>query len=294
MPPARGQSRRPWLVLQANELRGAKHRRVAGDHRVGERTARFQGAFDDRQEADLFARGDRPAIRMPHEVAQQTLGILPRIVGHHVHRRVRARVIRGFEGQVVEEQAVSRRRPLVVKRPLDLEPAERHAGAPVRLRERVPVTRRPRAEQPRGVGTDRFAGEQPDVELLHRRLRPDVETAEPAEQARGRFGVDRHRLGAAAGGNVVQVGSPPLLPFARPDPHRERVEANPVMTGRRRLERVEPDLQRLVGAGHHADGLELPLLGGHRRPPSSAPCPPARRVGPACPGAETWRVRGSG
>ena len=141
-------------------------------------------------------------------------------LGHHLHRRVRAGVIGGFQRQVAEEQAVSRRRPLVVKRPLDLEPAERHAGAPVLLRERIPVTRRPRAEQPRGVGTDRFAGEQPDVELLHRRLRPDVEAAEPAEQARGRFGIDRHRLGAAAGGNVVQVGNPPLLALcpARPTP----------------------------------------------------------------------------
>src|SRR5204862_6465987 len=70
------------------------------------------------------------------------------------------------DGQVAKEKLVTGGWPLVVNGAFDFEPAKDNRRLAVFLGERIlPATRAgPRTEEATGIGTDHFAGEQPDIE----------------------------------------------------------------------------------------------------------------------------------
>ncbi len=161
-------------------------------------------------------------------------------------------------------------RVVVVDRPLDFHPGEGHAGRAIAHGQRVGPVGRPRAEQPGGIGPDRLARQQMRVDFVNRWIDVSIKLPKPAKQPRRGFRINRDRFIPAAGGDVIQIRNVPLVPFARPRPHRPCLKPQLIPARHRSDEPVKGDLQRLVGAGDHAHRfllaqLRIGIADGNRR-----------------------------
>src|SRR5256885_1827206 len=95
--------------------------------------------------------------------------------------------------------------------------------------------------------------------MLSTVARRRVEAAELAQQPRRSLRVNTHRLAGAARGEIGAIRLPPLRFALRSGPKRVSAEAQFVAARHRRAETVELDLDRLVGARHHAERFEFAL-----------------------------------
>src|SRR4051794_14635151 len=104
-------------------------------------------------------------------------------------------------------------RPLLVNRPFHFEPTKHHAGLAVFLGKWALPTAcaGPGTEQAPRIRRDQPAGQQPDIQRMHVRLRRDIEIAEMTQQSWRCFRRDRDGFIAATGRNVVEVGDKPLV-----------------------------------------------------------------------------------
>ena len=145
-----------------------------------------------------------------------------------------------LQRQGVKQQPVSGCRPFVKQRALYFHPLKRHAGHPIRLGQRVLEVGGPRSRQPRGVGPNRFAGHQPDVEGVHGWIRPHVEAAQLAVDRGRLIGVDGNGLCAAF--LETSFGKSVAIQIVKP----ENVSR---YRGEWGSESIELDLRRFKGAG---------------------------------------------
>ena len=254
------------LLLQVKIGRRAEYGGVAGEHRLGEGTAGFHRAEDDRQETHLFLGRDGRAVSLLHETTEQTLGILGRILGHDVISKRRAHGALGR--QIIEQYRVRRGRPLRCERPLDFDPAHHQPGLPFRGRQGIlrSAGTRTGTIEPDGVDLDGLASLEDDVDLVDSRIRIEVDVADATQDARVRHGIDRHGLGPSAFGDIIEVWNMPsrralARGLARPHPDGVTTQLHFVSPGTGRTERTEVRLHRLIGAVHDAHAFFVPELG---------------------------------